>query len=224
MVKKSTGACYGKWSSVSHPPVSLALSSSGLAWSGLMRMLSLYTHLPGFTLGFSFLGFIAVQSESSTCYCDQSNSIRLTASTMSGGLDLISIRLCISISLAVIILRMPHCGGRVCLGSGLHSRALVCLYYGHEYIERRLLPGMMTHVEYFHIYENVHIYKHENKATQPPCLLLLIHASCRCRLWQISGIISICQVDNNTTPEYRDIYEYLSSSAVGGSDIDGGGH
>lgn len=77
------------------------------------------------------------------------------------------------------------------------------------------LPGMMTHVEYFHIYENVHIYKHENKATQPPCLLLLIHASCRCRLWQISGIISICQVDNNTTPEYRDIYEYLSSSAMG---------
>lgn len=188
---------------------------AGLVWS-YEDAVSIHT-LAGFHTGllFSWLHRSSV-SESFTCYCDQSNSIRLTASTMSGGLDLISIRLCISISLAVIILRMPHCGGRVCLGSGLHSRALVCLYYGHEYIERRLLlPGMMTHVEYFHIYENVHIYKHENKATQPPCLLLLIHASCRCRLWQISGIISICQVDNNTTPEYRDIYEYLSSSAVG---------
>lgn len=28
-----------------------------------------------------------------------------------------------------------------------------------------LWPGMMTHVEYFHIYENVHICMHENKAT-----------------------------------------------------------
>lgn len=28
-----------------------------------------------------------------------------------------------------------------------------------------LWPGMMTHVEYFHKYENVHICMHENKAT-----------------------------------------------------------
>lgn len=93
--KKSTGACYGKWSSVSHPPVSLALSSSGLAWSGLMRMLSLCT-LAGFHPELlSFLGcfFCSDCRVRALHIIVTMTSIRLTASTMSGGLDLISIRL-----------------------------------------------------------------------------------------------------------------------------------
>lgn len=64
--------------------------------------------------------------------------------------------------------------------SVVYSFTGLCLYYGHEYIKLRgcrcccavaccwlwyLWPGMMTHVEYFHIYENVHICMHENKAT-----------------------------------------------------------